>query len=84
MKSQNSTLNINSAKMLRHQIESIKDNRSYATLLICLSILFYWFFIALHSGQTFYETQHSQLLLRYGAVDSQLLNQELKPDCPVL
>jgi rhomboid protease GluP len=49
--------------------------KPYATTLICLGILSYWSFIALHSGQTLWEAQHSRLLLGYGAVDGQLLYQ---------
>lgn len=45
------------------------------TISICLAIVLYWTFIALQSGQSIYETQNSRLLLKYGAVDGQLLNQ---------
>lgn len=49
--------------------------KSYLTSLICVSILLYWLFIALHSGQAIFETQHSRLLLAYGAIDGRLLDQ---------
>jgi rhomboid protease GluP len=45
------------------------------TIVISLLIILYWTFIALHSGQSIFETQNSQLLLKYGAVDGRLLNQ---------
>ena len=49
--------------------------KSYLTSLICVFILLYWLFIALHSGQSIFETQHSRLLLAYGAIDGRLLDQ---------
>ena len=58
-----------------HQIDSMQNSKPYATLIICLGILLYWTFIAVHSGQAWHETQGSRLLLRYGAVNGQLLSQ---------
>jgi rhomboid protease GluP len=53
----------------------MKNNKPYATSLICLGILAYWIFVAFHSSQSLFETQHSRLLLSYGAVNGQLLDQ---------
>jgi rhomboid protease GluP len=49
--------------------------KPYATALIGLWILSYWLFIALHSNQALFETQHSRLLLEYGAGNGQLLGE---------
>lgn len=53
----------------------MNNDKPYASAFICISILSYWIFIALHSGQAIYENQHSRLLLGYGAVDGRLLEQ---------
>jgi rhomboid protease GluP len=61
--------------MANHHTKSEQNTKPYATIIICLGILLYWTFIALHSGQALYEVQNSQLLLRYGAVNGPLFNE---------
>jgi rhomboid protease GluP len=51
------------------------SRKPYITFLICFFILFYWSFIAFHSGQSLLKTQSCRLLLGYGAVNGQLLEQ---------
>jgi rhomboid protease GluP len=53
----------------------LKNSRPYATAAICIGILSYWIVIAFHSGQTIFQTQHSNMLLGYGAVNGSLLKQ---------
>jgi membrane associated rhomboid family serine protease len=53
----------------------MNTSRPYATVIIGLCVLSYWLYVAFDSNQAIYETQHSRLLLEYGAVNGRLLDE---------